>query len=86
MNNPQAVSDRIRTQFEVFLKVPLPSDAGLLDKGLIDSLGTMQLIMAIEEEFKIRIPTEEFTYENFNSLSSWTNMVLKAVAKRDGAV
>jgi acyl carrier protein len=86
MNKAQAVSDRIRTQFEAFLKAPLSSDAGLLDKGLIDSLGTMQLIMAIEEEFKVRIPTEEFTYENFNSLSSWTNLVLKAMAKRDGAV
>lgn len=44
-------------------------DSALFQSGVIDSYGIVELITAIESQFKIRIEDEEVTLQNFNSLS-----------------
>jgi acyl carrier protein len=48
----------------------LPSDdTSLLDRGIIDSTGVLDLILFTEETFGISVADEDVTPENFDSIS-----------------
>ncbi|MBJ7327518.1 MAG: hypothetical protein JHC52_09260 [Chthoniobacterales bacterium] len=53
---------------------PLTPDTDLFSIGL-DSMGIMQLLIAIEEIFRVRIPESQVTRENFTSASSLAALV-----------
>jgi acyl carrier protein len=53
---------------------PLAPDTDLFSIGL-DSMGIMQLMIAIEEIFRVRIPESQVTRENFTSASSLAALV-----------
>ena len=44
-------------------------DDDLIDKGLMDSLGVVNIGDYLEEQFDIRIAADEFTIENLGSIS-----------------
>jgi acyl carrier protein len=46
----------------------LSVDDNLLVGGLVDSLGIMQLISFIEQNFNIRVPPADVTIEHFRSI------------------
>ena len=48
----------------------LQPDDDLLDSGILDSMGIMQLITHLEKEYGISIPTEEIEPEKFASVSA----------------
>jgi acyl carrier protein len=45
-------------------------DAALLRNGLIDSLGILEVVTFIENEFGIRVTDEDLMPENFSSVKS----------------
>jgi acyl carrier protein len=47
----------------------------LLERGLIDSLALLQLIVFIEERAGVRVPDEEVILENFQTVSHIDNLV-----------
>jgi acyl carrier protein len=47
----------------------LQYDESLLKRGIIDSMGFIQLIQFIEEEFNIKVENEEMIPENFETIS-----------------
>lgn len=49
----------------------------LLGSGILDSLGMMKLILFIEKEFNIKVPTEDMTIENFMTIEHITNYLAK---------
>lgn len=46
----------------------LTEDDDLLTSGRVDSLGIMRLVVFIEEEYRLTIPPEDVTLENFRSV------------------
>lgn len=48
----------------------LADDISLLEKGVIDSTGIMELVFFLEEEFGIKIDDEEMVPENLDSVNS----------------
>ncbi|MEO7013975.1 MAG: acyl carrier protein [Dokdonella sp.] len=48
----------------------LPNDASLLDRGVIDSTGVLEIVMFLEEEFAIKIRDSEMLPENFDSVNN----------------
>ena len=46
------------------------SDESLFDRGVMDSLGIMSLVIELTNRFKIRVPDEDLLPENFDSISS----------------
>ncbi|MBT8363747.1 MAG: acyl carrier protein [Deltaproteobacteria bacterium] len=48
----------------------IEDDSPLLDTGIIDSLGVLDLVSFIEKEFKITISEEDLMAENFESITS----------------
>jgi acyl carrier protein len=49
----------------------------LTQKGIIDSIGLLELMDYISEKYSIEIPEDMLTPENFDSLQGITNMITK---------
>lgn len=61
----------------------LEKDASLLEAGVIDSTGVLEVIEFLEERYGIRIPDEEVLPENLDSIDAITGYVsAKAEAER----
>jgi acyl carrier protein len=75
---------RIEESLEKFLITEIASDLGkrslvpdedLLERGTIDSLGMMKLIVFIEETFGIKVNDEDVVPENFQTLNIMTKFI-----------
>jgi acyl carrier protein len=53
----------------------LPNDASLLERGIIDSTGVLEIILFLEEEFGVHIKAEEMLPENFDSVDNIVRFV-----------
>jgi acyl carrier protein len=73
----QSTTSKIKTflaqQFPMTKNVS--NDEPLLKNGLIDSLGILDLVTFLENEFGIAVSDEDLLPENFGSMHSLTNFV-----------
>jgi acyl carrier protein len=74
---------------EYFIKdtgVVLKDDTSLLDEGILDSTGVMELVSYIESDFRITVEDEEIVPDNFDSirkLSSFIDRKLKKMPRKE---
>jgi acyl carrier protein len=59
----------------------LDADASLLEAGVLDSTGVLELIEHLESRYGIAIPDEDLVPENFDSIAG----VLRYLQRADGA-
>ena len=50
-------------------------DDSFLEEGIVDSLGIMELVMFVEENFGVTIEDHEIIPDNFDSVNKLTNYV-----------
>jgi len=55
----------------------LANDDSLLEKGIIDSTGVLELIFFLEQQFGIKVHDAELIPENFDSLNNIVQFVQK---------
>lgn len=60
----------VRTNFYVPEGVTLSDEASLLEHGIIDSTGVLELVTFIEDSFGISIEDSEMVPENLDSVAS----------------
>ncbi len=53
----------------------LPDDASLLDRGIIDSTGVLELVMFIEERFHIKVKDSDMLPQNFDTVDHLARFV-----------
>lgn len=53
----------------------LTDDASFLAEGVIDSMGSMELVAFVESEFKIKVEMSEVIVKNFDSINKLANFV-----------
>lgn len=46
----------------------LDNDESFLEAGVVDSLGVLELVTFVEEEFEVQVPDEEIVPDNFDSV------------------
>jgi acyl carrier protein len=44
-------------------------DASFLEEGIVDSMGIMELVMFVEENFGVTVDDEDLTPDNFDSVA-----------------
>jgi len=54
---------------------PLADEDSLLDKGIIDSTGVLELVAYLQTEFGIEIPDEEIIPDNLDSIAKITRYI-----------
>jgi acyl carrier protein len=57
-------------------KITLDEHDSLTETGVIDSIGLLQLVDYLESSYKIEIPMELITPENFDTLSGISQSVM----------
>lgn len=62
----------------------LTPDYPLIDRGVLDSISTFQLIGFLKEHYDIEIDDVEMTYQNLRSLAAIAGMVEGKLAARGG--
>jgi acyl carrier protein len=73
----EVISERIRR----FLVLQFPTiknvgnDESLLKNGFIDSLGILEVVAFLENEFRIAVSDDDLLPENFGSVQSITDFV-----------
>ena len=69
-----SVKEQLRAFITKNFYVPDPAqlgdDASLLDRGIIDSTGVLELTMFLEETFKIQVGDDELVPENLDSIAN----------------
>jgi acyl carrier protein len=84
MPQAQTVEDRVREfvlkQFPLARKNGVKPEDKWLETGLIDSLGILDMVHFLEQEFSIHVSDDELLPENFQSLAS----VVSFVAAKQG--
>ena len=48
---------------------PYSDNASFLEEGIVDSMGILELVMFVEENFHITVEDEELVPDNFDSVS-----------------
>ncbi|MEK7727956.1 MAG: acyl carrier protein [candidate division KSB1 bacterium] len=83
MNIQDQLREYIVTQFMYDTpNARLEPDTDLLNDGIVDSMGILQVVNFLEEKFGVQVSDEEITPENFRSLRVLTDFVMQ----RRGAV
>jgi acyl carrier protein len=59
----------------------LPADASLLEAGIIDSTGVLEVVGFIEEKYGVRVEDDELLPENLDSIEN----IVAFVARKRGA-
>jgi acyl carrier protein len=52
-------------------------NVSLMSAGTLDSTGILELIMFVEEKFKVKVPDEDMLPENFDSVSAIASYIEK---------
>lgn len=70
---------RIKNLVEEITFKSVNIDEPLYTSNLIDSMGTVDLAMMLEEEFNIKIDTRDIIESNFDSLEKLGNYIQKRI-------
>src|SRR5947209_7979541 len=71
----ETLSKHISDYFLAGSDEPLAQDRDLLADGLIDSMGVMELVSYIEEQFEVAVADDEIIADNFRSVQAMTRFV-----------
>lgn len=75
----QAVNDAVREFITENFYLPDPDaladDMSLLDEGIVDSTGILEVVMFLEETFEIVIEDDEMIPENFDTIGRIASFV-----------
>lgn len=55
--------------------VQLDTNDSLLESGIVDSVGVMELVLFAEQEFSLEIADDEIIPENFDSIGRLSNFI-----------
>jgi len=69
------VRDFLTTNFYVADPASLKDDISLLDRGIIDSTGVLEVIFFVEDTFGIKVEDSEMLPENLDSIERIANFV-----------
>lgn len=54
---------------------PYADDTSFLEEGIVDSMGIMELVAFVEDEFNTKVEDEELVPDNFDSVSKLADYV-----------
>ncbi len=77
----EQTSDLIRAfiikKFPISRKKALHDDLPLLESGIIDSLGVLDVVTFLEQTFGVKIEDDDLIPENFGNIALLTQLVAK---------
>jgi acyl carrier protein len=59
---------------------PYDDSTSFLEEGIVDSTGVLELILFVEETFGIKVPDQDITPDNFDSVARLADYIQANVA------
>ena len=75
------IANRIKPLVEKIAFKSVEIDEPLYTSNLIDSMGTVDLAMMLEDEFDIKIDTRDIIESNFDSISKLVNYIKSRIGE-----
>lgn len=76
MNNIQSQIHKFLYENFIFDgQIKIDENASLLENGIVDSTGILELIMFIEETFQIEVQDDEVIPQNLDSIANLINFI-----------
>lgn len=74
------IENQIRNYIDQFLLfsgngIEYDNDDSFLDKGIVDSVAVMDLVLFVEDTFNIEIADHEITPQNFDSVNNLASFI-----------
>jgi acyl carrier protein len=69
------IREFVRSRFPLARDLDAGDEASLLESGIIDSLGILDLVTFLEENLGIQVSDEDLNPENFDSIGALTRFV-----------
>lgn len=88
---PENTNPVLRIREFVFQKFPLAKRRkitdhdDLLKSGVIDSLGVLELVTLMQQEFSVTVGDEDLTPENFQTIERMAQFVARSLALQSGS-
>jgi acyl carrier protein len=85
--NRDAVSgirEFVLQKFPLARKRKVTNHDNLLESGVIDSLGVLDLVNFLEQEFSVAVADEDLTPENFQSIERMAQFVERSLEPQPG--
>lgn len=90
MSDTNGIHIRIRTfvlqKFPQAKKRVLTDDLMLLESGIIDSLGVLDVVQFMEDTFHVKVNDEDLTPENFGTLQAMVSFVEQKRVQLEAAI
>jgi D-alanine--poly(phosphoribitol) ligase subunit 2 len=64
----------LREHLSVVVELP---DADLLESGLVDSIGLVELILQLEDRFGVSLPMDELEIDDFRSINTMADLITR---------
>jgi acyl carrier protein len=75
------IKEKVRTfiteSFYVIDEMKLTDESSLLEKGVVDSTGILEVISFLEEKFSMQVAEDEMVADNFDSITNIASFVDK---------
>jgi acyl carrier protein len=81
MTIDQKIRDFIRQNFLFGGEEKIGENDSLLDRGIIDSTGAMELVSFLETEFAVEVSDRDLVPENLDSVAAITSFVTRKLAE-----
>jgi acyl carrier protein len=76
------VREFIVTNFPLAAKLSVQDEESLMDRGIVDSLGILDIVQFLEREFSIEVTDDDLMPEHFSSIQGITSFTRQKI---DGA-
>tara|TARA_Y100000590_G_C15129647_1_gene791966 strand:- start:18 stop:281 length:264 start_codon:yes stop_codon:yes gene_type:complete len=73
----KAIVDYVAENFIGGERPDIPLNQSLVEEGIIDSYGIIELIEFLESEFDVAIPDEDITKQNFGSINKVADYLVR---------
>jgi len=80
----EAIRNFIFENFILDAEDHLKDDDSLLEKGVIDSTGVLELVAFIEEKYGFTVEDEELVPENLDSIRNIAEFILRKIMAQQG--
>lgn len=86
MEIQKEIREFIASHFLIEGEKVLGDETSLLDEGIIDSTGVLELVAFLEEQFAIEVKDEELIPENLDSIARLVDFVERKLSPTESSV
>ena len=79
----EQVRDFVRTNFLFNSATPIDDDSSLMEQGIVDETGVLELVMFVEETYGIQVDEGDLIPENFDSIDRISSYIVEHLTARE---